>query len=355
MSRLPDKTKVEFRGLCKSFRLQGKLFEKKELHAVQNVSFSIREGHTLAVVGESGCGKTTLARLLMKLYEPTVGSILVDGGDVAEVKDKAELEKYRAKIQMIFQDPFASLNPAHTVQRIVGRAITLHQRGVSPAQVRAQVEDLLTLVGLTPAADFIAKHPAQLSGGQRQRIVIARALAVNPEIIVADEPTSMLDVSIGIDIMNLLLELRERQGLTMMYITHNLASARYMADEMAVLYAGTCVEYGLIDDLIEKPLHPYTILLLSSTPEPFREDTPEIVASEQGADLTSGRPQCMFAARCPMAQARCRDTEPPEFTFASRRVKCYLYEGVQALDRPLATVAMYSGEGPISASGGDGL
>lgn len=340
-----NKAKVEFRGLCKNFPIQGKLFEKKQLHAVQNVSFSIREGHTLAVVGESGCGKTTLARLLMKLHQPTSGAILVDGKDVSTVTGKEELEEYRGKIQMIFQDPFASLNPAHTVLHLVGRAITLHTKGASPAQVHEAVERLLTMVGLTPAADFIGKHPAQLSGGQRQRIVIARALAVNPSILVADEPTSMLDVSIGIDIMNLLLELKEKQKLTMLYITHNLASARYMADEMAVLYAGVCVEYGPIDDIIEAPCHPYTILLLNSTPEPFRETPVQIVASEAGADVTSGKPQCMFAARCPVAQERCRTTEPPEITWGKRRVKCYLYEGVGNSASPLATVNIYANTG----------
>ena len=187
----------------------------------------------------------------------------------------------------------------------------------------------------------MAKHPAMLSGGQRQRIVIARALAVKPSIIVADEPTSMLDVSIGIDIMNLLLEQKEKQNLTMLYITHNFPSARYMADEMAVVYGGNCVEYGKVDDLIAAPCHPYTVLLLNSTPEPFRENHPEIRASEEGADLTSGKPQCMFCNRCPKAFDKCFNTEPPEYVFGNRWVKCFLYEGMEQ-PTPLVDVNIYA-------------
>jgi peptide/nickel transport system ATP-binding protein len=243
---------------------------------------------------------------------------------------------------MIFQDPFGSLNPAHTTGEIIARSITLHTKKLSHGEVHRQVIGLLELVGLTPAEDFIGKHPAQLSGGQRQRIVIARALAVNPSIIVADEPTSMLDVSIGIDIMNLLVELKEKQRLTMVYITHNLASARYMADHMAVMYAGTCVEYGEIDEMIERPYHPYTILLLNSTPEPFREEEIAIAAKEENPDLTSGKPQCMFCARCPLAAERCYNTEPPEIVFGKRRVKCFLYEGKESVTEPLCGAAIYA-------------
>jgi peptide/nickel transport system ATP-binding protein len=241
---------------------------------------------------------------------------------------------------MIFQDPFGSLNPAHSAGEIIGRAITLHAK--NGGEAKAQAVKLLELVGLTPAEDFIGKHPAQLSGGQRQRIVIARALAVNPSIIVADEPTSMLDVSIGIDIMNLLIELKEKQRLTMMYITHNLASARYMADHMAVMYAGACVEYGGIDAMIEEPCHPYTILLLNSTPEPFWEEKTIIAAKEENPDLISGKPQCMFCGRCPLALDRCFNSEPPEMIFGDRRVKCFLYEGKTTPVKPLCGAAIYA-------------
>jgi peptide/nickel transport system ATP-binding protein len=333
-------TKIEYRNVCKNFPVKGKFFNPASLHAVTNVSFSIEEGHTLALVGESGCGKTTLARLLMKLHEPSSGSILVDGKDIAEERGREALRGFRGKIQMIFQDPFGSLNPAHSAGEIIGRAVSLHAK--KGGETKARVVKLLELVGLTPAEDFIGKHPAQLSGGQRQRIVIARALAVNPSIIVADEPTSMLDVSIGIDIMNLLIELKEKQGLTMMYITHNLASARYMADHMAVMYAGACVEYGAIDAMIEEPCHPYTILLLNSTPEPFREEKTLIAAKEENPDLISGKPQCMFCGRCPLASDRCFNSEPPEMIFGDRRVKCFLYEGKTAPVKPLCGTNIYA-------------
>ena len=336
--------KIEYRNVCKNFPIKGRLFERKELHAVTNVCFSIDEGHTLAVVGESGCGKTTLARLLMKLHEPSAGEILVDGESIAAIKGRKAIRHFRSRIQMIFQDPFGSLNPAHEAGDIIGRAISLHASvAMAKPELRKRVTALLELVGLTPAEDFIGKYPAQLSGGQRQRIVIARALAVNPSIIVADEPTSMLDVSIGIEIMNLLLELKEKQKLTMMYITHNLASARYMADHMAVMYAGTCVEYGGMDEMIKAPCHPYTILLLNSTPEPFRDKKLDLEAKEDAPDLVSGKTQCMFCARCPKAQDRCYTTEPPEFVFGERRVKCYLYEKALSSDHPPIDAGIYTG------------
>lgn len=334
--------KIEFRSVSKNFPVKGtKLFQKSMLHAVKDVSFSLEEGHTLALVGESGCGKTTIARLLMKLHDPTNGQIFVNGQDIWSEKGRRADWRYRQQIQMVFQDPFASLNPAYTVGSILARAISLHHKKMSSKEVQEKVVSLLMLVGLTPPGDFMSKHPAMLSGGQRQRIVIARALAVNPSILVADEPTSMLDVSIGIEIMNLLLELKEKQNLTMLYITHNFPSARYMADEMAVVYGGTLVEYGKSDSIIENPCHPYTVLLLNSTPEPFRENKITINASEEGADLISGKPQCMFCNRCPLAQDRCFNTEPPEYTFGDRRVKCYLYESMEDL-KPKVNISVYS-------------
>ena len=190
-------------------------------------------------------------------------------------------------------------------------------------------KELFETVGLTPPADFMEKHPNQLSGGQRQRIVIARALAVEPSIMVADEPTSMLDVSIGIEIMNLMMELKEKKKLTYLYITHNLASARYMADRMVVIYAGNCVEEGEMEDVLQQPLHPYTILLLNSTPEPFREEQLEIHASENLPDLTGPMNLCPFSSRCPKASERCRTQKPPVYQVGRRKVKCFLYENAQ--------------------------
>ena len=226
---------VKFDHVKKYFVKRQGLFGKASLKAVDDVSFEIRKGEILAVVGESGCGKSTMAKMLCKVYEPTEGSISVNGMDVTGHTGKKDVSRFRKEVQMIFQDPFGSLNPAHKAGRIVGRAVELHYPELSTTQVRERVVELFETVGLTPAADFMEKHPNQLSGGQRQRIVIARALAVKPSILVADEPTSMLDVSIGIDIMNLMLDLQKKEGLTYLYITHNLASARYMANRMVVM------------------------------------------------------------------------------------------------------------------------
>ena len=332
---------VKFDHVKKYFVKRQGLFGKASLKAVDDVSFEIRKGEILAVVGESGCGKSTMAKMLCKVYEPTEGSISVNGMDVTGHTGKKDVSRFRKEVQMIFQDPFGSLNPAHKAGRIVGRAVELHYPELSTAQVRERVVELFETVGLTPAADFMAKHPNQLSGGQRQRIVIARALAVKPSILVADEPTSMLDVSIGIDIMNLMLDLQKKEGLTYLYITHNLASARYMANRMVVMYAGNCVEQGSTDDIIQSPLHPYTVLLLSSTPEPFREEKLEIHASEDLPDLTGDMKQCPFASRCPRATDRCRKEKPENYVIGDRQVKCFLYEHAKEGDGPLVDVSIY--------------
>lgn len=335
---------VQFQNVKKYFPL-GSRFHRKYLHAVNDVSFDLAEKEILAVVGESGCGKTTMARMMTKLYEPTAGNILIYGRNITGHLSHTELRQFRSKIQMIYQDPFSSLNPAHNVGAIVGRAIGLYEPGISREKLRERVTELFETVGLTPASDFMGKHPNQLSGGQRQRIVIARALAVNPSIIVADEPTSMLDVSIGIDIMNLMLGLRDQKNLSFVYITHNLASARYMADKIIVMYAGTCVESGNMDDIVRSPFHPYTVLLLSSSPEPFREKQLTISAREDLPDLTSDHPRCLFCSRCPLATEECRTKEPPVMTFGNRQVKCFYYRDRAALTDSLIDETIYSSTG----------
>ncbi len=327
MSQMNSDIAVKFEHVKKYFPTKkSSLFKKEFFRAVDDVSFEIKRGEILAVVGESGCGKSTLAKMLCRLYAATEGHIYVDGVDVTGRMHAKDSKAYTSKVQMIFQDPFSSLNPAHKTGRIVGRAVELHNPGLSAKEVDQRVRELFETVGLTPAEDFMPKHPNQLSGGQRQRIVIARALAANPSIIVADEPTSMLDVSIGIEIMNLMLKKKEDNHLTYMFITHNLASARYMSDRMAVMYAGNCVEQGDTVEMIDQPLHPYTVLLLNSSPEPFREQPVEIHASEERPNLTGESRQCPFAARCPLATDRCRSQVPDTYTVGSRKVKCFLYE-----------------------------
>ncbi len=337
-------TAVKFEHVKKYFVKSQGLFSRTVLKAVDDVSFEIKKGEILAVVGESGCGKSTLAKMLCKIHDVTEGKIYVDGEEITTRMSKQQMQRFRSKVQMIFQDPFGSLNPAHKASYIVGRAVEIHNPHISKKEIKQRVIELFETVGLTPATDFMEKHPNQLSGGQRQRIVIARALAVEPSIMVADEPTSMLDVSIGIEIMNLMMELKEKKKLTYMYITHNLASARYMADRIAVIYAGNCVEQGDIEAVLEQPLHPYTILLLNSTPEPFREEQFEIHASEDLPDLTGSMQMCPFSTRCPKVMDRCKREKPGIYQVGTREVKCFLYENIKSEDKMKLDVSIYREE-----------
>ena len=238
------------------------------VYAARSVSFALRPGRTLALVGESGSGKTTAARLIMREYQPDTGQLLFRGQPIGG-SSVSSLRAYRAAVQMVFQDPFASLNPAHTVRYHLDRPLRLHRRDLSAAQRRAAIDELLTRVKLDPAL-VAPKFPHELSGGQRQRISIARALAVSPEVIVADEPTSMLDVSVRLGILNLLNEMKRELGLALLYITHDVATARYVAEDIMVMYAGQIVEWGDMESVLGNPQHPYTRLLLSVVPDPDR-------------------------------------------------------------------------------------
>ena len=258
---------MEVRNLTKRFAVGTSVFRRDELRAVDDVSFSLRPGTVTALVGASGSGKSTVARLIARLYTPSDGSILFHGEDVARARTRRALLQYRSQVQMIFQDPFGSLNPVKRVEHHVARPLVIH--GIVPRrEVGDRVRELLTSVGLVPP-DYIAqKYPYQLSGGQQQRVAIARALAVEPEVLVADEPISMLDVSIRIGVLNLILELKEKRRIAFLYITHDIASARYVADEVLVMYAGRIVEQGPTEAVLGDPLHAYTKLLLSAVPNP---------------------------------------------------------------------------------------
>jgi peptide/nickel transport system ATP-binding protein len=261
---------LEVQGLTKHFPLDRGIrpwSKKRTLHAVDDVSFSLHPGRVTALVGESGSGKSTVARLLARLFEPTAGAILFRGEEVARRGGRRELLRYRSHVQMIFQDPFASLNPVKRVEHHIARPLKIH-RIVPDREVPFRVRELLTTVGLVPAEEFAVKFPHQLSGGQRQRVSIARALAVEPTVLLADEPISMLDVSIRMGILNLMLELKQRKDIAFLYITHDIASARYVADDILVMYAGQVVERGATDAVLQKPLHAYTRLLLSAVPNP---------------------------------------------------------------------------------------
>jgi peptide/nickel transport system ATP-binding protein len=259
---------LEVQGLGKSFPIGSALSLRRDrLHAVSDVSFALEPGRVTALVGESGSGKSTVARMLSRLYPPTAGAILFDGEDVSRVHRKREMLAYRSQVQMIFQDPFASLNPVKRVEHHIARPLQIH--GVCPrGDVGTRVRELLERVGLVPPDEIAAKYPHQLSGGQRQRVAIARALAVEPRVILCDEPISMLDVSIRIGILNLILRLKREMRIGFLYITHDIASARYVADEVLVMYAGRIVEQGPTDAVLLDPQHAYTRLLLSAVPNP---------------------------------------------------------------------------------------
>ncbi|HZU92208.1 MAG TPA: ATP-binding cassette domain-containing protein [Microbacterium sp.] len=256
---------LEARNLVKDFHLRSGL-RTTTLHAVNDVSFSVAAGRTLALVGESGSGKSTIARMLMKLETPTSGRILLDGK--ATGRRGRELAVYRSEVQMVFQDPFASLNPFHTIVHHLERPIRIHHPRLTGAEVRARALELLERVRLSPAESFADRRPHELSGGQRQRVAIARALAPGARFIVADEPVSMLDVSIRLGVLNLLADLQREENLGVLYITHDLATARHFSDEIMVLYKGDVVERGPADEVILNPQHEYTRTLLAAAPEP---------------------------------------------------------------------------------------
>jgi peptide/nickel transport system ATP-binding protein len=251
-------TSLAVEGLSKQFG--------KKIRAVEDVSFTLRPGRITALVGESGSGKSTVARMLVGLYRPSRGTILFDGRDVTRLRGRGRLVRYRSQVQMVFQDPFGSLNPVRTVGHHLERPLLIH--GVVPrSEVRSRVHELLRSVGLVPPEQVAEKFPHQLSGGQRQRVAIARALAVEPKVLLADEPISMLDVSIRIGVLNLILDLKQR-GIAFLYITHDIASARYVADEVLVMLRGRIVEQGPTESVLQDPRHAYTRLLLSAVPDP---------------------------------------------------------------------------------------
>jgi peptide/nickel transport system ATP-binding protein len=268
-----EKPLLEVRGLRKSYRSGGFFSRSQRVQAVQDVSFHLERGEALALVGESGSGKTTIARLILRLEPADAGEIRLDGEDMLRREPGGASLRYRRRVQMVFQDPFGSLNPAHDVCHHLTRPL-LRLRKSLPAlsashasDVRVRAIELLQTVGLTPAEEFLSRHPYELSGGQRQRVAIARALAADPDLLVADEPTSMLDVSIRMGILTLLMQLKRERGLAVLLITHDLASARCLAERIAVLRRGQVVEEGPSDRLVEAPRHEYTRALLDAIPQ----------------------------------------------------------------------------------------
>ena len=300
-----------------------------DVRAVDDVSLTIDRGETLGLVGESGCGKTTLGRAILRLYKPTAGAIRFDGRDITHLGE-AELRPMRRRMQMIFQDPFASLNPRHSVGRMVGEPMKVH--GVADrASIASRVRELLEVVGLP--RDALSRYPHEFSGGQRQRIGLARALALNPDFIVCDEPVSALDVSIQAQIVNLLEELQKEFDLTYLFVAHDLAVVRHISDRIMVMYLGTIVEVSPGDDLYDNPLHPYTISLLSAIPIPDPEVERRRETILLQGDLPSPAnppPACRFHTRCPYVQpTRCRDETPPLREVGGHLVACHWAERIK--------------------------
>jgi peptide/nickel transport system ATP-binding protein len=301
---------LDVRGLSKHFPAPGGGFLRRQrLRAVDDVSFTLRAGTVTALVGESGSGKSTVARLLVRLYKPNGGTILFHGDDVARARSRRALRRYRAQVQMIFQDPFASLNPVKRIEHHLARPLLIHGV-VRRKDVRRRVHELLTSVGLVPAEKIAQVYPHQLSGGQRQRVAIARALAVEPSVVLADEPISMLDVSIRLGILNLILELKQERNLAFLYVTHDIASARYVADELLVMYAGQIVEQGPTDEVLQRPLHPYTQLLLSAVPNPEAGLRKKRLPPRASRKLAPDHAGCRFAGRCALAINSCFTAAP---------------------------------------------
>lgn len=321
---------ISLRGLTKDFQVGG-LFSRRTVRALNSIDLDVERGEIMAVVGESGSGKSTIARCVIRLEQPTSGQIVVDGVDVLREEPRRASQAYRGKVQMIFQDPFGSLNPIHQVRHFLERAIRLHTRVGRRENLESKLGELMETVDLP--ANLLDTHAFELSGGQRQRVAIARALAVGPKVILADEPTSMLDVSVRIGILNLMRRLRDEKGISMLYITHDLASARYVANRTTVMFAGELVESGLSTAVMDHPAHPYTQLLLSAVPDPDRAGTYDPV---ERARLRSA---VLHAASCPFGEdpdTQCSATTPVRHLVGDppdrHWVRCHLY-------RPAADVA----------------
>jgi peptide/nickel transport system ATP-binding protein len=294
---------LEVKSLKKHFKTP-----KGMLHAVDGVNFSIEKGKTLGIVGESGCGKSTTGRAILRLHEPTAGDILFEGKNIVDMSKK-EMQQIRREMQIIFQDPFASLNPRMTVAEIIAEPLQIHNLVKNKQELDQKVNELMELVGLSDR--LVNTYPHELDGGRRQRIGIARALALNPKFIVCDEPVSALDVSIQAQVLNLMQDLQEELGLTYMFITHDLSVVKHFSDDIGVMYLGQMVEKASSKDLFANPTHPYTKALLSAIPVASLNHKRERVTLE--GEITSPvnpAPGCRFAARCPLANAKCKKEDP---------------------------------------------
>jgi peptide/nickel transport system ATP-binding protein len=317
-----DTTLIEMVNVDKSF-VQG----RRTTHVLRGMNLTIGAGEIVALVGESGSGKSTVARMLMRLYEPDHGQLRFAGQDVGHIRGK-ELKEYRRHIQMLFQDPFASLNPTQTVRTILERSFLREVKAEGRSHVEETLMRTLNEVELSPPENFLSKYPHELSGGQRQRVAFARALGVHPQLMIADEPVSMLDVSLRLGVLNLMRGLNQSQGLAYLYITHDLASARYVASRILVMYAGQVVESGSAESVVERPQHPYTQLLVSAAPDPDQRGKRDESVAVKGEppDLSQVIRGCPFQFRCPHVFDTCRTVEPAMIAVAENQwARCHLF------------------------------
>lgn len=330
MSKPTGQPIIEGKNLIKDFQISSNSLKKPFMRAINDVSFKMYKSRGLAVVGESGSGKSTTAKMIAKMYAPTDGHIEYFGRDIAEITKKADLMQYRQGVQMVWQDPFGSLNPTHTIFHHIARPLLIHNK-VSKGnkkELEERVYSLLEQVGLIPPKATAEKYPHQLSGGQRQRVNLARNIAVGAEVVLADEPTSMLDVSIRAGVLNLMEEMKFEREMALLYITHDIATARYIAEDLAVMYVGHMVEWGDTDEIIHDPQHPYTQLLVSAVPDPKKSIHEKLKGNKGEIPLwTPSSVGCPFAGRCTHATAKCNEALPGITQLSDNHfVRCYLYE-----------------------------
>ena len=330
---------LEARNVCLYFNGTDNNGHPVTIRALDGVNLKLYRGQIQALVGESGSGKTTIARLFALIYKATSGELLHDGKPI-RVRGLRASRAYYRDVQLVYQDPFASLNGLKKIRTIIGRVVKIHFPRLSARETADRAEELLTRVNMTPTSRYLDRYPTDMSGGQRQRIAIARSLAVNPGVLLADEPTSMLDASIRLDVLNLFRDLRTDGNVSVLYITHDIASARYMSDRISVMYGGKIVESGPTEDIIESPVHPYTQLLLNAAPDPARykgsgKPTHDPITDARPVDTSQEIIGCRFAPRCPIATARCTSQALPTFADADglRLAQCWAAEEVPGFHR----------------------
>ena len=329
---MKEQVAVDVQNLTKHFEIKMGLLktlltkETPKVHAVDDISFKIPEGKIFGLVGESGCGKTTTGRMLVKLIQPTRGKVIFRGTDLITLSNEQEMRKLRRKMQIIFQDPYESLNPRMSVFDIVAEPLRIQKVTEVEDEINEMVTRALEDLDLIPAEEFMYRFPHELSGGQRQRVAIARAFVLRPEFIVADEPVSMLDASIRSEVLKLLLGLQKKLNTSFLYITHDVAISRHMCDHVGVMYLGKIVEKGTAEDVIMKPLHPYTEALIAAVPVPDpTARRVEVVIKGEVPSAINPPPGCRFHTRCPHVMDVCRKKEPPLIPVSGRSVACYLH------------------------------